>query len=613
MGSVRGRRQFLKSSLGAPLLWAGATTWPGCLLGMRPSVSKERLSRPAPRAEDLLAAMTLEEKLGQMTQADVKALRMKERDIAELALGSVLNGGDSLPVPNTPDAWADQYERVQAQALNSRLGIPLIVGTDAVHGHALVKGAVAFPHNIGLGAAGDAALVEEVARVTAREVAGTGIDWVFGPCVAVARDERWGRTYESYSEVPELVARLGAAAVAGLQGGDLAAPASVLACAKHFLGDGGTTMGIDQGNTQVDEGELRRVHLPGYLSTLKAGVGSVMISYSRWNGKPMHANANLVTGLLKQELGFTGFVVTDWEAIERMGLPYPEAVEASLNAGIDMVMAPNKYRRFIEVARALVKAKRVPIARIDDAVLRILRQKQALGLWQRPMVDREITQQIGCASHREVGRRAVRASLVVLKNEGVLPLARQARILVAGHRADDLGIQCGGWTVSWQGRKGARTVGTTILQGLLEVAGSGHKIVHSPEGQGAADADVIVAVVGEDPYAEGRGDRKNLSLKKEDRALVKRLAETGKPVVVILLSGRPMILEGVIEHSRALVAAWLPGTEGGGVADVLFGATAPAGKLPFIWPARMDQLPINAGDGKTDALFPVGFGLSYEA
>lgn len=607
----RSRRQLLEASLRVPAFWVGTGALPACLVGWKPSVPRDRLSRPAPRPKALLEQMTLDEKIGQMTQADVKALRMKEREIAELALGSVLNGGDSLPVPNTPAAWADQYDRVQAQALNGRLGIPLIVGTDAVHGHALVRGAVAFPHNVGLGATRDEALVQEVARVTAEEVAGTGIDWVFAPCVAVARDERWGRTYESYGEDPALVAKLGAAVVAGLQTKDLAAASSVLACAKHFLGDGGTTGGVDQGNTQVSEEELRKVHLPGYLAALQAGVGSIMISYSRWNGKPMHANGDLITGLLKQELGFSGFVVTDWEAIDRMGLPYPEAVELSLNAGIDMVMAPNKYRRFIEVARSLVKAKRVPMSRIDDAVLRILRQKEALGLWQRPMVDRRLTATIGSSAHREVARRAVRGSLVLLKNEGALPLRPGARVLVAGPRADDLGVQCGGWTVSWQGRKGARTEGTTILQGLRQVSAGKNEVIHAPLGEGAAAADVIVAVVGEDPYAEGRGDRQNLSLRPEDKNLLERLRAVGKPMVIVLLSGRPLILEGVIDHANALVAAWLPGTEGGGVADVLFGLVAPTGKLPYTWPARMDQIPINAGDGKEDPLFPFGFGLTY--
>lgn len=609
--SLLRRRQWLKASLQAPVAWsAGAAALSGCLTGWKPSVAKDRLSRPAPRPEELLAAMSLDEKLGQMTQADVKALRMHENDIADLGLGSVLNGGDSLPRPNTPEAWADQYDRVQARALNSRLGIPLIVGTDAVHGHALVKGAVAFPHNIGLGAAGDAALVQEVARITAKEVAGTGIDWIFGPCVAVARDERWGRTYESYSEDPALVAKLGAAVVKGFQGNDLSAASAVLACAKHFLGDGGTTAGVDQGNAQVSEEELRQVHLPGYIEAIKAGVGSVMISYSKWNGTPMHINADLITGLLKGELGFTGFVVTDWEAIDRMGLPYDKAVALSLNAGVDMVMAPNRYRRFIEVARALVKAKQVPVSRIDDAVLRILRQKQALGLWQRPMVDRSLTRDVGSAAHRAVGRKAVQASLVVLKNEGVLPLQRKARILVAGRKADDVGAQCGGWTVSWQGRKGAVTPGTSILAGLQAVAGTGHKVAFSADGEGGEKADVIVAVVGEEPYAEGRGDRKNLSLRKDDKALLEKLRQSGKPMVVVLISGRPLIFDNVIEDAQAVVAAWLPGTEGAGVADVLFGDVAATGKLPFTWPANMDQIPINAGDAKAEPLFPLGFGLA---
>ncbi len=347
--------------------------------------------------------MTLDEKIGQMTQADMKALK-DGTEVRTFCLGSVLSGADSLPKPNEPATWVEMYDRYQGQALSTRLGIPMLYGIDAVHGHGACKGATIFPHNIGMGCTSDPAVVEAAARVTAREVAGTGLDWNFAPCLAVARDERWGRTYESFGETPELVASLGAAAIRGFE--TAADGTAILATAKHFLADGGTMGGKDQGDARIPEDELRRIHLPGYAAAIKAGVGSVMVSYSSWNGQFMHGNKHLITDVLKGELGFAGFVVTDWQAIDRMAPgDYSQAIDIAINAGIDMVMVPNAYRDFIERLKALVAAGRVPMARIDDAVRRILKQKVRFKLWEKPFTDRALTAEIGSPAHRAGGAR----------------------------------------------------------------------------------------------------------------------------------------------------------------------------------------------------------------
>jgi beta-glucosidase len=562
---------------------------------------------PAPDVEALLGQMTLDEKIGQMTQADKSALH-DGRDIHDLMLGSALSGGDSLPTPNSPETWAEMTDRFQTQALSTRLGIPLIYGVDAVHGAGGVKGAVMFPHNIGMGATRNPDLVRRAARVTARETAGIGVRWDFAPCVAVARDERWGRTYESFGEVPELAATLGAAAVHGYQ--EAEDGTAVLATAKHFLGDGGTFNGKDRGDARVSEDELRRIHLPGYPATIQAGVGSVMVSYSSWNGQPMHGNRRLITDVLKGELGFPGFVVSDWAAIDLMSPDYTQDIERAINAGIDMVMVPIRYREFVTRLKALVAAGRVPMPRIDDAVRRILRQKVRFKLWERPFADRALTAEIGSAEHRAVAREAVRQSLVVLKNQGgALPIKAAARVHLCGHRADDLGVQCGGWSIGWKGHRGRFTSGTTIREALAQALGS--RLDFSTDASGAAAADLVAAVVGEDPYAEGSGDRAKLELSPEDRAVVDAARRSGKPLVLVLLTGRPLILGDLLDAASAVVVAWLPGTEGAGVADVLTGAARPSGKLPCSWPRNMAQVPINVGDPSYDPLFPFGFGLSW--
>jgi beta-glucosidase len=607
------RRIFLGAAAAAALVPACFAPSPGAT--RQPSAADVPAARkagaPAPDIEALLAQMTLDEKIGQMTQADKTAIK-DGREIREFFLGSVLSGADALPKPNTPETWAEMTDRYQGHALSTRLGIPLIYGVDAVHGDGDVKGAVLFPHHIGLGATRNPDLVEKAARVTAREVAGSGARWTFGPCIAVARDERWGRTYESFGEVPELAESLGAAAVRGFQNTPTPDDGSaILASAKHFLGDGGTFGGKDRGDTRVSEDELRRIHLPGYVAAVKAGVGSVMVSFSSWNGQPMHGNKRLITDVLKGELGFTGFVVTDWAAIDLMSKDYLQDVEVAINAGIDMVMVPIRFREFIADLKSLVNAGRVPMARIDDAVRRILTQKVRFKLWERPFSDRSLTAKIGAPEHRAVARQAVQQSLVVLKNErNTLPLRNPARVHLCGFRADDMGVQCGGWSVGWRGRRGPVTPGTTIRQGLVEALGVA-RVDFSKDGAGAEKADAVVVVVGEDPYAEASGDRAKLELSPEDRALVDATKRSGKPLIVVLLTGRPLILGDLLEAASALVVAWLPGTEGAGVADILCGAAKPTGKLPCSWPRDMAQIPINVGDPGYDPLFPFGFGLGW--
>lgn len=575
------------------------------------------------RVEELLAQMTLAEKIGQMTQADQEFLQ-DPADIETYLLGSLLSGGTSDPKEgNTLQAWTDLYDRYQQHTQKTRLKIPLLYGIDAVHGHSNVLGAVIFPHNIGLGATRDTALVRQIARITAMEMRATGVQWTFAPCVCVPRDERWGRTYEGFSEDPELVGMLGAAAVRGFQGESLMDPVSVLATAKHYLGDGGTSWGtgierrLDQGDTRVDEQTLRQLFLRPYRDAVAAGVGTIMPSYSSWNGAKMSGHKYLLTDVLKGELGFQGFLISDYRAVQQLDPDYQTAIEESINAGMDMVMVPDTYREFIGHLTALVNQGRVPVSRIDDAVRRILRVKFAMGLMdadRSQLADRSLQASFGSAEHRAVAREAVRASLVLLKNAAnTLPLSKQAaRIHVSGKSADDLGNQTGGWTISWQGSSGAVTPGgTTVLAAIKKAVSPNTRVTFSLGGTGAAGADVAVAVIGETPYAEMMGDRADLSLAPEDVAAVRNLKAAGIPVVVVLISGRPIILGDVLDQADALVAAWLPGTEGDGVADVLFGDYRPTGKLAVTWPRSVDQIPINRGDARYDPLFPFGFGLTY--
>jgi len=568
------------------------------------------------RVSELLQQMSLDEKIGQMVQADLDCVT-NCADIQTYGFGSMLSGGDSKPPgENNPENWLETVNDLQSWALKTRLKIPLIYGIDAVHGHNDVVGTTLFPHHIGMGATHNPELVEQADRITALEVAGTGIRWVFAPCVAVAQDERWGRTYESYGQDPQWVSKLASASVRGFQGASLSArPDSILACAKHFIGDGGTQNGIDQGNAVCSEATLKRLYLPPYRSAIKAGVGSIMVSYSSWNGKKMHGNKPLLIGLLKGKLGFKGFLVSDWAAIDQISPDYKADVETAINGGLDMIMIPygpgqkNNYLDFIGDLRELVAEGKVPQTRIDDAVSRILRIKFQMGLFENPWPDASLTAQIGSPEHRQVARKCVQQSLVLLKNKGALPLSKNVKnLFVAGRGADDLGMQCGGWTVTWQGA-GQLTRGTTILQGIRQAVSPQTHVAYSADGSGIKDADAVVVVVGEPPYAEFQGDRTDLDLSADDAALIARARASGAPVTTVLLSGRPLVLGGALDASDAFVAAWLPGTEGEGVADVLFGDAAPSGKLPREWPRDSRQYAANAMKG--NPLFPLGYGLKY--
>ena len=567
------------------------------------------------RVERLLARMSLDEKIGQMTQAERG--NVTADDITRYRLGSVLSGGGSVPTPNTPEAWADMYDGFQRAALATPLRIPIIYGVDAVHGHNNVVGATIFPHNIGLGATRDAELVRRIGAATAEEVAGTGLDWDFAPCLCVARNDRWGRTYESYGEVPELPSQM-SSIIDGIQGHRLGgSPTSILATAKHYVGDGGTAGGVDQGDTRLSEAELRRVHLPPFRAAIKRGVGSVMISFSSWNGVKLHGHKYLITDVLKRELRFSGFVISDWNGIDQIdGQPgfTPEEVRTAVNAGIDMFMVPQEWRAFIDTLKAEVQAGRVPMSRIDDANRRILTKKIELGLFERPFTDRRYTRTVGSPQHRALARQAVAKSQVLLKNKGgVLPLDRRNnKIFVAGKNADDIGNQSGGWTITWQGSSGPITPGTTILEGIRQTAGRSSTVTYSKDGTGIDGSyKAAIAVVGETPYAEFEGDRPGaMGLDAEDLATIERLRASGVPVIVVLVSGRPLDIAAELPKWDALLAAWLPGTEGRGVADVLFGVTKPTGKLPSTWMKSASQQPINRGDGQKP-LFPFGYGLTY--
>ena len=574
-------------------------------------------TQPVPaRVADLLSRMTLDEKIGQMTQVD-RGFLATQTDIATYNLGSLLSGGGSAPANNTASGWADMYDSFQQTALTNRLHIPIIYGIDAVHGHNNVYGATIFPHDIGLGATRDPALVQQIGQTVAEEVAGTGIDWTFAPCLCVARNERWGRTYESFGEDPSLAQSM-TTLVTGFQGAALGGtPTSILATAKHYVGDGGTTGGVNEGDTQLPESELRRLHLAPYVDAVQKGVGSVMISYSSWNGVKMHANRYLITDVLKGELGFTGFVVSDWAGINQIdGQPgfSPTDVRTGVNAGIDMVMVPDSYASFQATLKNEVLAGGVPASRIDDAVSRILTKKFELGLFERPFTDRTWTATVGSAAHRALARQAVRESLTLLKNDnGILPLPKTGKaILVAGKNANDIGNQSGGWTISWQGSSGNITPGTTILQGIRQAVAPGTVVDYDASGRGAAGHDVAIAVLGEKPYAETAGDRSDgMALDRTDLNTLATLKRAGVPTVVVLVSGRPLVITDQLPDWSALVAAWLPGTEGQGVADVLFGDYKPTGKLPHSWPRSAAQIPINVGDTTYDPLWAFGYGLTY--
>jgi len=606
------RRNFVTSSAAA----LGATL----LMKEVRAATAGRFSQYDQQARGILAQMSLAEKIGQMTQPDKNYLKSPD-DVANYSLGSVLSGGDSDPkTGNDLISWTDTYDLYQEPSLHSRLHIPLLYGVDAVHGHNNVIGAVIFPHNIGLGCTRNPDLVEKAAQVTSEEVRATGINWAFAPCVAVPQDIRWGRTYEGFSQDPDIVKTLGVAAVKGLQRASLDDPLAVLACSKHYIADGGTKwgtgkFGLDQGNAEIDEATLRRIFLPGYTATVAAGVGSIMPSYNSWNGVRCSGSKKLLTDLLKNELGFEGFLISDYAAINQLPGTYKQQIQSSINAGMDMVMIPDKYVEFINLLGELATEGGVPVSRIDDAVLRILRVKIAMGLMdasRSPLADRSLHAGFGSAAHRAVARECVRQSLVLLKNEGnLLPLSKSAgKIHVSGKSADNMGNQCGGWTIFWQGKTGEPTFGTTILSAIRTAAGSGTEVTFSEDGSNAAGAKIGIAIIGEKPYAEMFGDRAELRLDNEDVGVIARMKSQGLRVVAIVVSGRPLVIDEILPQADAIVAAWLPGTEGDRVADVLFGAHKPGGKLSFSWP-KGTSTTFHVGEAGYEVLFNLGYGLTY--
>lgn len=606
------------------------------------------------RVEKLLSRMSLDQKIGQMTQPERMAITPDE--VKRYHIGSVLSGGGSAPGANTPSDWVkmnDAYWQASMEEDSDHLAIPLIYGVDAIHGHNNVLGATIFPHNIGLGAANDRDLMERIGAATAREILSTGVEWTFAPTLAVAQNYQWGRTYESYSSDPELVGRMGKHFLLGIQGG--LPRDGVLACVKHWVGDGGTTDGVDQGNTAISEAELRSQHIAPYREAIDAGALSVMASFNSWNGKKCHGHHYLLTEVLKNELGFNGFIISDWDGIDYLSENARQNVIDATNAGMDMFMVSVAWREFISDLRAAVNEGAVAMERIDDAVRRILLVKIKMGLFDAPRPrDRYWSKSpaFGTKEHRNLAREAVSKSLVLLKNDAnILPLKKEMRVLVAGKNANDSGHQCGGFTIAWQGLSGAvstehpSTYGsiygnnaslqkgripgaTSIWEGISEQS-VGAVLSENGAAAEAGIFDVAIVVIGETPYAEGMGDiresgevidrsraeidgllkvlnpyGKSLHLSHlhpEDIAVLKRIADQNIPIVTVLISGRPLDCDPEMELSQAFVAAWLPGSEGACVADVLFGKQAFQGKLSFDWP-----LP-----GGNDAVyqFKRGFGL----
>jgi len=589
-----------------------------------------------PRTEafvsQLMAKMTLEEKVGQMVQADIASIRPE--DLRDYPLGSILAGGSSPPL-GAPDrspagpwlATARAFNAVANEPHPGRTHIPLLFGIDAVHGNSNVVGATVFPHNIGLGAMHDPALMTRIGRATAEETAAVGIDWAFGPTLTVPQDERWGRAYEGYSEDPRVVASYAGAMVEGLQGPPSKGTIQqgyVMASAKHFLGDGGTIGGIDQGDADIPESELIRIHNAGYPPAIRSGVMSVMASFSMWQGQKMHGNKSLLTDVLKGRMGFDGFVVGDWNAHAQVPGCTKGDCPTAFNAGLDMAMAPDGWKELFHNTVAEVKSGKIPMARVDDAVRRILRTKVKLGLFDpaRPYAGR--TDLVGNPAHRAIARQAVAESLVLLKNEGVLPLKASAHILVAGADADDIGQAAGGWTLSWQGDGNTNADfpgGTSIYAGIAQaMKAAGGTATLSPDGSYTTKPDVAVVVFGEQPYAEMRGDIKTLEFQagdKEALAMLRKFKAAGIPVVSVFLSGRPLWVNPELNASDAFVAAFLPGTEGEGVADVLVGDAAGKprtdfhGTLSYSWPKTAAQFTLNVGEKDYDPLFGLGYGLTY--
>jgi beta-glucosidase len=600
------------------------------------------------RVADLLSRMSLQDKVGQMTQTERYQVFNDTTPITTWRLGSILSGGGSTPTQNNPAAWADMVDRFQRAALATPLHIPLLYGIDSVHGDGNMLGATVFPHNIGLGAARDTGLVRDVEHVTATETRASGPQWTFAPCICAARDDRWGRTYESFGEDPRLVIQM-ETAIDGFQGspGHLSDADRVLATAKHYAGDGDTVYGSATGDYKIDQGvavtnrrDFWNNALRQYVPAVqKHDVGSVMPSFSSvdWTedgvGNPikMHANQELITNVLKGTMRFHGLVISDWEGIHQIPGDWATQVKTGVMAGIDMFMEPNAYQSFATTLMDLVNAGQVPMSRIDDAVSRILTAKFELGLFEHPFTDRTNIGSIGSPAHHALARRAAAESQVLLKNSrNVLPIRGHRGVYVAGSNADNIGNQAGGWTLTWQGGSTNVIPGTTILDGIKQDARG--PVTYSADASAPiSHGDIGIVVVGETPYAEGFGDVggpqwaydpgdhgvkrpvKDMQVSAADRAAIDKVCAAAAKCVVVVVSGRPLILDpGQLSKMNGLVASWLPGSEGAGVADTLFGVRPFTGKLPVTWPRTLAQEPINIGDKNYDPLYPFGYGLRTE-
>ncbi|KAF7067692.1 hypothetical protein CFC21_073547 [Triticum aestivum] len=627
-------RRHRMALLTAPAVFAALLLFWGVLGGTDADylLYKDAAKPVEDRVADLLGRMTLAEKIGQMTQ--IERLVATPDVLRDNFIGSLLSGGGSVPRKGaTAKEWQNMVDGFQRACMSTRLAIPMIYGIDAVHGQNNVYGATIFPHNVGLGATRDPYLVKRIGEATALEVRATGIQYAFAPCIAVCRDPRWGRCYESYSEDRRIVQSM-TELIPGLQGDVpknftsgmpfVAGKNKVAACAKHFVGDGGTVDGINENNTIINREGLMNIHMPAYKNAMDKGVSTVMISYSSWNGVKMHANQDLVTGYLKDTLKFKGFVISDWEGIDRITTPagsdYSYSVKASILAGLDMIMVPNNYEQFISLLTGHVNSGVINMSRIDDAVTRILRVKFTMGLFENPYADPAMMEQLGKQEHRDLAREAARKSLVLLKNgktpsdAPLLPLPKKApKILVAGSHADNLGYQCGGWTIEWQGDTGRTTVGTTILEAVKAAVDPSTVVVfaENPDAEfvkGGGFSYAIVAV-GEHPYTETKGDNLNLTIPEPGLSTVQAVCGAVR-CATVLISGRPVVVQPLLAASDALVAAWLPGSEGQGVTDALLGDYGFTGKLPRTWFKSVDQLPMNVGDAHYDPLFPLGYGLT---
>jgi len=578
------------------------------------NLSESQLNK---KVDDLIAKMTLDEKVGQMTQIDQRFLDTIT-DLSTYSIGSLLSGGGSHPSVNEPQAWLDMYNKYQSETLKNRLGIPLIYGIDAVHGHNNVYGATIFPQNIGLGATNNSDLIFEVSKATSLEVAATGIDWTFSPCLSSPEDFRWGRTYEGFSSDPKIVEKLGRSAVEGYQSVVTETGKRIVACAKHFIGDGNTDFGtgmnglVDRGNTVLTTEQLKKKLLPKYQAAIDANVQTIMASYNSWNGVKCHGSKELLTDILKDEMGFKGFVISDWQGIDEIPGNYKSDIITSINAGIDMVMVSGQgqpYKKFMRLLKENVEEGSISIDRIDDAVRRILKVKFSNGIFKSPIVDNKKLEVIGSKKHREIARQAVRESVVVLKNEDVLPLSKNLKsLVVVGRGADNLGMQCGGWTINWQGGQGDITIGTTILDGIKKSVSAETNVIYSKDGSELdnSQSDLAVVVIGEDPYTEFFGDKDNLDLLSEDIQTINNLKNKGYKVLVLLISGRPLNVANHIDNWDAFAAIWLPGTEGDGVSDILFGDFESSGKLPYPWPVKVED---GANANESNLLYKLGFGL----